>query len=96
MTIYTVDWAYGKDDKKTYYVSPYSLKGTLLTHFGIDLRNLTFPSGKTIWSISYYPWHVRFTSFFDWVMRSRLSKNSAQKLADKMNKKELVSGEKQS
>lgn len=75
MTIYCIDSDYGK---KKHYVSPYSLKGTLLEYFGFDLRLFR-------WKISYYPWYDRFRLFLDRARRSHLSEKAAKRAADRLN-----------
>lgn len=78
MTIYCVDSYYDRNDIKRYYVAPYSLKGTLLTYFGFDFRSFS-------WNIGYYPWYNRFKLFLKWINRSHISKDAAQRAADRLN-----------
>lgn len=78
--VYHVEWYYDKDNVKRYYVFPSSIRGVLRSHFGFEI----WPPK---WRVDYIPWYDRYLIFFEWVWYSRFSKKSAQKLADKLNKK---------
>lgn len=75
MSIYHIDKSYGSNDKMSYNISPYNLKGTLLVYFSR--------------SFSYLHWTDRFKNFFSWIKYARFSLSSAQRLCDKLNSKSV-------
>lgn len=74
MTIYHVDRYHDLKDNVNYCVIPYDFGGTIHTHFSR--------------SFLYASWWSRFTGFFGWLKNARFSKEKAQKLCDKLSKKE--------
>lgn len=80
MRVFHVDRSYINGGEIYYYVMPYSLKGTWLSHFGFTLR----PFG---WRIGYIPWYSRFTLFFEWVKLTYLTREKAEKKAQELNER---------